>query len=78
MRTRFVMLATLVALLVALFSPPAHAAPRRRRPMPDAAPQAHHKHPTLLPACPRVKGLHKRSYVTESVNGRVVCAGIQG
>jgi hypothetical protein len=49
-------------------------------PLPDAAPQAHGRHITLLPRCPDIPLPWNvtEAYVERIVNGVVVCASREG
>lgn len=66
---KFVLIATTSAALIA---PPVSGA----APLPDASPQAHGRHVTVLPACPNVPlpwNMHY-AYLEGFKGGKIVCA----
>jgi hypothetical protein len=67
----------LAAVCLAALTAPAFAS---ATPLPDAAPQAHGQHVTLLPRCPDVvlPWNVKQAYLERIVNGVVVCASEEG
>jgi hypothetical protein len=67
----------LAAVCLAALTAPALAS---AAPLPDAAPQAHGRHVTLLPRCPDVPlpWNVKQAYLERTVNGVIVCASEEG